>query len=293
MNEKFCLTIEYDKTSANPEQVFYGDGKMLEAMKHMDKNLASCIDSDIAPVLLLEDVERGSVRLWLKNHIESLPDEVLATGEPKKILGHFLVEAKYAVLSFLEGKDSIAEVKEVEVLESQIFEMAKETKAQSLDCYQPPIRKNLLESMSEMGEAFSYFREKECVYLETSDNQRILINKNFRLPLNNIEKLCEGETITNHSTAVLKLKQPDFLGDSQWVFRHGSQTLKAKMADDKWLQDYKDRKFAVYPGDSLRVRLETTTTYGSTHEVISEKFFVVEVIEIVSFPETEQMNFEI
>ena len=34
MNEKFCLTIEYDKTSANPEQVFYGVGKMLEAMKH-------------------------------------------------------------------------------------------------------------------------------------------------------------------------------------------------------------------------------------------------------------------
>ncbi len=42
MNEKFCLTIDYDMESPDPEHVFYGVGKLLESMKNMDKAVASC-----------------------------------------------------------------------------------------------------------------------------------------------------------------------------------------------------------------------------------------------------------
>ncbi|MBR3723470.1 MAG: hypothetical protein IKN12_12045 [Selenomonadaceae bacterium] len=279
--ENFCLTVQYDKNSTNPEHIFYGTGKFLEALKAFDKDVVRCIDSDIEPTLLLEDVQNGSIKIWLRNIIASIPDEGLGELDAQKIIGGYLVKAKYILVDYLSKNNTVENEESLKELTNTITDAAKETGLNSLGIYSPPPRKELLEHISMMGNAFSHFSNNEKIYFQTTDDNKIMINSNFRLPRENIEEFCQGETIENTSIALLKVRKPDFLGNSKWAFRYGSKTIDAKMLDVKWLQDYKERKFAVYPGDALKVKMKTIAVYGRNSELVSENHEVLEVIEIV------------
>ena len=77
--------------------------------------------------MLLEDVERGSIKLWLKNVLKSIPDSAIEDLEYKKIIGHYLVKAKYYVLQKCSDVDEIKDAEYVEEIENGIKEIADET----------------------------------------------------------------------------------------------------------------------------------------------------------------------
>ena len=285
---KFCLTVNYDKSSPDPEHIFLGMGKFLEALKALDNDAIHCIDNELSPSLLLEDVQNGSIKLWLRNFISSIPDEGISDLDINKIIGGYLVKAKYIALKFLSDRDTFNNVDEVRELETAIANAAAETNANTLGCYSAPARRDLLEHLSMIGNALSVFRETEQIYIHTTDEDRILINSNFRLPRERIDEFCQGENIENISTVLLKIRKIDFLGNSKWSFRYGGKAVEAKMSDGKWFEDFKQRKFAVYPGDALRVKLRTTATYGRNSELISEQHEIIEVLSIVPDSNAEQ-----
>lgn len=280
-SSQFCITIDYDRQSPHPEQVFLGLSKIIEAFTVLDSNLVNCIDSEIQPVILLEDVEKGSIKVWLKNMINSLPDDGLKNCDVKRILGEYLVKSKYLILSYIDGKESISKIEEVEALEQNILEMAKNTNTSEFECYTKPERESLLRSMSNMGDAFGYFRNNDHIYIETVNGNSTIINKNFRLPKSSIEQFCAGDTFENTIDIILKVRRPDFLGDAQWGFRHGKNSMDAKILDDEWLSKYRNREVAVFPGDSLKVNLQSVVTYGKDNELISEKNAIIKVYEVV------------
>jgi len=71
----FCIEIKYKKDSENPSRVFRTMSELIETFQEIDKNLVTTIDVNIEPLLLLEDIEVGSIKVWLRNLLKTIPDD--------------------------------------------------------------------------------------------------------------------------------------------------------------------------------------------------------------------------
>ena len=89
---------------------------------------------------------------------------------------------------------------------------------------------------------------------------------------------------------ILKVKKPDYLGESQWEFRHETHPIPAKILDEKWLKDFQSRKHDVRPGDSLRAIVETEVNYDYNQEVVGTHYYVIEVKEVIRQGSQNQLN---
>jgi len=79
----------------------------------------------------------------------------------------------------------------------------------------------------------------------------------------------------------LKIKKPDFLGESMWDFKHGVRPIQARIVDTAWLQRFQQRKEDVRPGDALRVVVETDAKYGYDGEVVALHHRIIEVKAVI------------
>ncbi len=52
--------------------------------------------------ILLEDIEAGSIKVWLRNALHAVEDEALKTLDWKPAVGKYLVRAKYAVIRWID-----------------------------------------------------------------------------------------------------------------------------------------------------------------------------------------------
>jgi len=96
--EDFCIHIEFDPTAPNPERIFESIAKLIKSFQEIDCHLINCVDTNIEPILVLEDIEKGSIKVWIAQILKELPDHALADGDWKKVLGKFLVQGKHSFL---------------------------------------------------------------------------------------------------------------------------------------------------------------------------------------------------
>ncbi len=86
---------------------------------------------------------------------------------------------------------------------------------------------------------------------------------------------------------ILKVKKPDFLGDSKWEFVHES-AIEAKLLDDQWLAKFRNNEIPLQPGSALRVLMHVEVEYGYDKELVSRKYQIVKVYEVIPPPPHEQ-----
>lgn len=277
----FCLTVEYDKRSPNPEKVFLGIARTLEAFKALDAQLITCVDSNIETDMLLEDVEKGSIKVWLASVLKSIPDNAIESLDYRKVVGAFLVKAKYFILSKCSDAEQIKEVSYVEEIENGVKEIAKSTGVNALECYSVPPREGLLQGIQKVSEAFTLFDVQNTVTMTDNEGNNLVLNTKFHLEAETIEELCTGEVIENDMELIVKVRKPDFLADTNWVFKHGEQSINAKIGDKEWLSRYLNGEIAVLPGDSLRVKMHIISSYDNNQVLLRTKYEVTKVINIV------------
>lgn len=111
--------------------------------------------------------------------------------------------------------------------------------------------------------------------------KREILDKENSCFNNAIEDLLTAETLSSVSEMFLKIKKPDYLGDSKWEFRHGKSPINASIIDNSWLLRFRNREFALMPGDSLKAKVKTEVKYDYDREVSSVNYFITEVLEVV------------
>ena len=95
----FCIEIDFEKgSSEKPSRVFESMVGLINSVQVLDVSLAQSIDARIRTELLLQEIEVGSLKSWLSNRILDIDDEALKKLDLKKIIGDYLVKAKYRIL---------------------------------------------------------------------------------------------------------------------------------------------------------------------------------------------------
>ncbi len=111
----FSIIIDYQKGQGNPSRVFRAMSDLIEAFQKVDETLIHSIESQIKPVLLLEDVEIGSVKSWFRVALDSV-DDALGSLDWKKGVGAYLVKGKRAIINWMDKTTTVTDG-DLEILE--------------------------------------------------------------------------------------------------------------------------------------------------------------------------------
>ena len=289
-SDMFCLTVKFDQNMTTPHVLFKSIADMLIEFQKIDILLTGTIISDIEPVFILDQVEHGSIKVWLRQLLNNIPDEAIMELDAKKILGSFLVRGKHKVLEKMEQTDFLTEPKKIDEFVLELDSMAKETKFLPMENYSEVNKRSLLLTMNEMSRIAKQLPE-ESEFIYESMEEKTNINKSFFVNEKFIEQISDTQTITNENvTMILKIKQPDYLGNAQWVFKHDQKNLYANIDDEEWIETFRNRNVVIKPGDSMKVKVSSEIQYDKYQNIISEKYTVTRVLEIISIEDGCQIH---
>lgn len=90
---------------------------------------------------------------------------------------------------------------------------------------------------------------------------------------------------------ILRVKKPDYLGESMWEFRWGNRNFLAKVSHLDWLARFQSREIMIRPGDSIRAIVRISDRYDFSGELTGTTSDVIEVKDVINLPEQEQLYF--
>lgn len=285
----FCIEIDFQRGTESPSRVFRAMSELIEAFQAMDAALIESIDPRIEPVTVIEDIESGSIRAWLRYTLHSLDDTAIKELNWKKAVGAYLVKAKYFVIDFMREETEIRSKEQIQQLESQLLTIADQANVTHLPTFSSANRERLIPTIGRITNALSHLGEQDRAIYITHDS-RTELNASFNYVPDKIEELLTQEMITSKAEMILKVKRPDYLGEAQWEFRHASKMIDAKILDIEWLRGFQNRQYDVRPGDSLRVNVEINVKYGYDGEVVGINHNITRVIDVLRTPPQEQLK---
>ena len=290
IKENYCIEIQFEKGSKDPSRIFRAMQEMIDTFNDFDKSLIKTIDSNIEPILILEDIESGSIRSWLSSLLGAVDDDALKNIDWKPAVGKYLVKAKYKAVEFLNDKTNITDVSEIAVLKDSIHKLAIETDVKWLPIYEKISTRELLNSVGKISSSLSNLQETDYASYLISETEKVNFNLDFKINSETIDDLVTKDKIVLESEMILKVKKPDYLGESKWDFRHGGKSFSAKIIHHEWLESFQNRRVDIRPGDSVRAKVENINKYDIDGELISTEYTILKVIEVIQVNPPKQIN---
>lgn len=287
----FEVKFKFVPNSENPSRIFKSISEIIEAFYELDKGLLEYFTVKIEPKFMLDDIQTGSVRALIRTVVSSVDDEALKELDWKKLVGSFLVKAKYKILKNLEDKKEITTIDEVNEIEGEILGLAQETDVQKLPTYSAGSTRKLLGNIARLSDATKSLLPEDKIYYISSAGQ-VPINKDFNISSEAIQELLTHKIVKNEAELVLRVKKPDYLGQSMWDLHYEGKTIQVKIVDWSWLHKFHSRQIDLRPGDSLKAKVEVELWLGIDNSIVAEHYTISEVIEVIpSFPSGQQKLF--
>lgn len=291
-DNSFCIQIDYEKNTPNPSRVFKTMMELIDTFQALDYDLIKSIDSKIEPILILEDIEIGSIRTYISNVLKAVDDDAIKNLDWKPAVGKYLVKAKYIIVDLLDGKTRITDKKEIDFARKRILELAEETGVKMFPYYTAIDSADLINGIDRIN--------KSLKHLDKSDTAKFITKEDttsFNLELDfapkQIEDLLTKEIIESNSIMIMKVKKPDYLGDSKWDFKYDSHSIQVKILDFDWIKSFQNREVDIRPGDSIKAEISTEVKYGFDNDVVSINYYLIRVIEVLPLKEPNQHKLEI
>ena len=218
MNSEYILKIDFKKCSEYPERIFKSMADLIQVFRNVDQILAQSICADIHPVLLLQEIETGSIKTKLASVLRAIDDSAIKGLKWKEIVGTFLVKGKYLLIEYLEDKETIDSINQIEEIQTKLIELAQETNILHIPSYSPVTPWNLLNAIQHICDSIRpLLSEDQAIFI--SNSKSLLIAPKFNISQESIETLLTDQSLIREQEMVLKVKKPDFLGQSMWEDR--------------------------------------------------------------------------
>jgi hypothetical protein len=128
----YMLWVEYPPQTPSPHRIFHAVASSIEAFENIDNHLLIGFHLEHAKSeVILETVEAGPFKTFLRSIVESLDDEALRTLDWKQLIGSYLVKAKHRLPQFLSDKPKIETKEQLIEVQHNLLEMAERDKGPS------------------------------------------------------------------------------------------------------------------------------------------------------------------
>ncbi len=285
--EEVEIRIDFVRGKGDPARIFRTMTGLIEAATDLDCHFSQMIGVSVQTRLILQDIEAASLKAKLGRIVEEIPKEAIKEANARKIIGHFLHKATNHFLNWSLERNSVNDRSEVKKLQSDLHDLAEETDLKVLPAYSEVEADHLFQDMNTISDALSNL-DKNDIATYGSPIGNVNYNPDFHVPENVVRDVITRETISTKGERILKVKKPDYLGTSKWVFKYGHQTIEAKILDQEWLDAFQRNYEQVNPGDSLRVILSEEVSYGYDNDVVHTYYEITQVIDIIKGPKLIQ-----
>jgi hypothetical protein len=291
-NADFSFRIAFKKGQGNPRRIFDAAGELIDGFGQLDEAVARSVDVKLQPLMILEDIKAGSIRVFLSSILKKIDDEGLRQGEIKKAIGPALVDAKYAAIGWLDRDQESATRGAVELRET-LRALAATSDLRQLGDYAPIHEAKLIAALDSIQNAKRILGPKDRLMLEAPGHApyKVDLTKTWDpaevipIPTTTTEKHSEGEII-------LTIRKPDMVGQSKWQFTRGKFPVFAKITDENWLSQFHGRKVVgLHSGDAMRCKVRFIYIFDDKGTMIEEQIEITKVIEIIEGSGGDQIPF--
>jgi hypothetical protein len=234
--------------------------------------LAGSIPVQLETVAVLEEVAKRSLSLWLRVQTQSGGSEGEASDAS---LLKFLARGTLAIIAWMDGSPTL----QLADLQQAIRVLAWGT---SITTTAHPV----LPSSAELVDAISAWQRAKGA-MGAGDSVRIITN-NGSSELDLTKRIADPRTLllarklVNHSAdMIFVVEMPDYQASRQWQLKHGETRTVAYCEPGTLLDKFYRRELDIRPGDALRCKVDFETSYGPDHEVLAERYRIVEILEVL------------
>ncbi len=246
----------------------------------MDRVFVQSISSEIQTTFILEDLRRSSIKVFLRNVLKNVNDDALRDLDWKKQVGAYLVKAKYAAISWLDEQSDENAPRKISDLTSEVTKLAKQTDTRRLPDYPEPNKTHLAQAMDHFQEEKAKFKDSDKVTITLDEREYSVVLENTWSPSEHLSEEEEERELSNEADMFLIIRKPDFLGNTQWQFKHGRNSLSLPVEDGQWLEKFKAGEFPIKPGDALRVRVRSRFIYDKMGDLRETEMTIIKVFEV-------------
>jgi hypothetical protein len=274
------IKIEY-RDEGSAARVFEIAAELIRAFEDVDSVLAKSIDSSIQTALVVEDLQKSSIRILLRNLLKAADDDALKTLDWRPVVGQYLVRAKHAALRWLDQDASSENPPQIGDLTDEIASLARDTDVRHLPDYPAPNPARLVQSLDSLQSTKQRFRPGEALTI-TLDKTQYQVNLGRTWSPTELVRDAKGpKELVNEQELYLLLHKIDMLGGAQWTFKLGRTSIRAAIEDQPWKDDYAARRVALFPGDALHVILRIEQHYSDRGELVETKHTIVRVLGVI------------
>lgn len=226
--------------------------------------LAGSTPVEIETRAVVEEISKQSRSVWLRAQ---------AGGDASLL--KFLARGTLAIIAWMDGSPTL----QLADLQQAIRVLAWGTSITTTAHPMLPSSADLVSAIAAWQKAKNALADGNTVRIVTSNGSAELdLSKKIADP----RTLLQARKLVNHSAdMIFVVEMPDYQASGQWHLKHGETRTVAVAESGTLLDKFYRRELDIRPGDALRCKVDLETSYGPDHEVLSERYRIVEVLEIL------------
>lgn len=261
-----------------------------DAIEASYRALAGAVPVQLETTAVLEEMAKRSLSQWYR--VQSRGGGGEAEASEASLL-KFLARGTLAIIAWMDGSATL----QLADLQQAIRVLAWGT---SITTTAHPV----LPSSSDLVHAIAAWQAAKSA-LGAGDRVRIITNNgsaelDLTKSIADPRMLLPTRKLTNHSAdMIFVVEMPDYRATRQWQLKHGGTRTVAYCDPGTLLDKFYRRELDIRPGDALRCKVDLETSYGPDHEVLAERYRIIEILEVLpasradtqlSGPETERVS---
>lgn len=271
------LKIDFHDGEGSAARPFEMAAELIRALEAIDDTLVRTVDARIETALIVEDLQKSSIKVFLRNVLKHTDDDALKTLDWKPLVGQFLVKAKYAAIKWLDDdKPCMADLTEEVALLA-----AAASDINHFPLPAPPNPARLAQALDQWQAAKKAFQPGESLTITLDRSEYMVDTGKTWSPSEAIEDIVGERELTSEQQTILMVRKPDMLGGTAWQFRLGKKNLSMPIDDEEWMEDYRSRKVSLMPGDALQVMVKTISRFSDKGELLATEQKITRVIRVI------------
>ena len=210
--------------------------KMIEGQKRASDLLmnASGEDSSYSTYIEMQEIKSSSIILELYKRFRNRSgDEIQATTTNTFIDNAFITLIKFINTHDTLSKDKISDIRN-KLIDDYIKSGGKNTVLIST------ISDNdIIECLKAIEVPKNILTQHQTI-IAVMHGEEFILNQNFTVCNDQLE--LESLETTKEIKLRLKVKKPDYIGDSKWIVIYNEKPINAKFSDTNWLREFHNGK---------------------------------------------------
>lgn len=267
------LVVEIASTGNNRQALETGPVRQLqEAVRASYAALAGEAEIQLHPVAVLEEVTRQSLSVCLR--VRRSDDGARSNSADGSLL-KFLARGTLAIIAWMDGSQTL----QLADLQQAIRVLAWGTSITTSAQPALPSSTALIDAIAAWQKAKTSLVPSDLVRISTNAGSATLdLSKQIEDPRG---LLLSRTMLNNAAEMIFIVEMPDYSGSREWKLRHGDARTAATAEPGTLLDRFYSRDLDIRPGDGLRCKVDVETAYGSDYELLSERYRILEVIEVL------------